>query len=463
MTAPDVPGRVATSAVDDPRTATALTTGDSRLRRAVFEVAQAGLVAADPGAATRRVVGYDPRDDVVTVEGRSYPLGGRGRVLVIGAGKATHPIAAALVEILGSRIGGGVVAARDPAARDLEPLRVLTSDHPLPTARSARAAEAILDCARSAGPDDLVLACFTGGSSALASLPPEGVPLADKRVLHELLLASGLAITDINAVRKQVSLLKGGRVALAALPARLVNLTVSDVAGSPLDAVTDPTVADRSSARQAREVLGAAGLWDAVPEAVRRHLLQDLPTPAIDTPHTVVLADGASTVRAMAAAVESAGYRPMVVAEEVEGDARSVAERLCGQALAAAAADPRPLMLVGCGGESVVSLGGAGGFGDGGPNQECALVAAAQLAGHRAAAIFLDTDGSDGGTVYAGAVADGTTAARASVLGIDLQTAVSHHRSTAACEKLGSAIWLGHTGTNVNDLFVIAVAKEDPR
>ena len=143
------------------------------------------------------------------------------------------------------------------------------------------AAERILACVADAGAEDLVITCFTGGSSALSSLPPEKVEAADKRVLHQQLLSSGLAITDVNVVRKQVSAFKGGRVALARLPARVVNLTVSDVAGSPLDAITDPTVQDTSASAQARAILQQAELWNLVPSSVRAHLERDLPTPEL--------------------------------------------------------------------------------------------------------------------------------------------------------------------------------------
>jgi hydroxypyruvate reductase/glycerate 2-kinase len=449
------------ASVRDPRTEATLATGDTALRRAVFSVALAGLAAADPHAATRRVVSYDAAADVVTVDGRDYPLAPQGRVLVVGAGKASHPIAAALAEVVGTRVSGGVVVTRDPALPDIGPIRVMHSDHPLPSERSVAAAEAILACVDSAGPDDLVLACFTGGSSALASLPPNGVGVAEKRALHQLLLSSGLGIADINAVRKQVSRIKGGRVAVAAAPARVVNLTVSDVAGSPLDAVTDPTVQDTSTVERARELLHLAGLWDAVSESIRVHLSTDHNGVTVETvPQTVVLADGATTVAAMADAAAAAGFRAVVVTDEVEGDASAVADRLCRRALSEADADPAPMMLLGCGGEAVVTLSVPDSFGDGGPNQECALVAAQLLQNRHAAAVFLDTDGSDGGTEYAGALVDGTTAPTASRLGVDLDAVISSHHATEACEKLAAAVWLGHTGTNVNDMFAIAVTKE---
>ena len=278
------------------------------LRHAVVQVAVSGLIAADPGAATRRVVSYDRAADTVRVGRKQYRLVGESRVWVLGAGKASYAVAAALEEILGQRIHGGLVAVRDPSLPPLERTSVVCSDHPLPSGRSVEAAQRILAMAETAGHDDLVLTCFTGGSSSLASLPPDEVPLSDKRRLHELLLSSGLPITEVNAVRKAVSVVKGGRVALAAAPATVVNLTVSDVAGSPLDAVTDPTVQDRASAAHARAILKSNGLWDTVPASVRHHLELNLPTPVVaQEPQTVMLADGASTVSAMA--VAAAGTR----------------------------------------------------------------------------------------------------------------------------------------------------------
>lgn len=431
------------------------------LRRAVLDVAVEGLAAADPGAATRRVVSFDADTDTLSVADEDYPMNGRGRVLVVGAGKASHPIAAALHEVLGSRLGGGVVAVRDPEAPQLPSVHVLCADHPLPTERSVRAAEQILACVADASADDIVITCFTGGSSALSSLPPENVSPADKRELHRQLLSSGMPITEINAVRKQVSAVKGGRVALAARPARVINLTVSDVAGSPLDVVTDPTVQDTSSAARARAVLQQAELWNLVPLSVRQHLERNLPTPELATePQTVMLADGAGTAAAMAKAARRLGYQPVVVEREVEGYADDVGAYLAQRAIDEADAQGSPVMVLGCGGESVVTVSAESEFGQGGPNQHAALRAAEVLAGHASAGLFVDTDGSDGGTAYAGAIVDGDTLARSKELGVDIASSRRRQRSTLACEQLGLAVQTGHTGTNVNDLFVLLAVQE---
>lgn len=426
------------------------------LRRAVLEVAVAGLVAADPGAATYRAVSYDRASDTVTVAGCAYPMHGRGRVLVVGAGKATYAIAAALEEILGDRLVLGVVAVRDPDVAPLLRVETVCANHPLPSERSVSAARQILACAATADADDLVVMCFTGGSSALCSLPPPGVSESDKHELHRLLLSSGLAITEINAVRKQVSSVKGGRVALAAAPARVVNLTVSDVAGSPLDAITDPSVQDTSDASRAREVLRSCGLWETVPQSVREHLQQNIVTPVLTaTPQTVILADGRGVTAAMQLAAAERGFGVVVAGSEVVGNADDVGDDLARRVLAEAAEGRPPVMLVGCGGEAVVTVASAAEFGRGGPNQHAALRAAQVLAGRRAAALFVDTDGSDGGTELAGGLVDGDTEERARQQGVILGEVLRLQRSSAGCKQLGSAIRTGHTGTNVNDLFVL--------
>jgi glycerate-2-kinase len=270
-----------------------------------------------------------------------------------------------------------------------------------------------------------------------------------------------LPITAVNAVRKQVSAVKGGRVALAARPARVINLTVSDVAGSPIDAVADPAVQDSSSASHARSVLQQAELWDLVPASVREHLEHDLPTPELAVePQSVILADGAGTVEAMVASARTLGYHPVVVEREIEGDADEVGQYLAQRALDEAEAHEGSVMLLGCGGEAVVAVTSDGEFGLGGPNQQAALMAAEMLAGQPSAGLFVDTDGSDGGTVYAGALVDGNTLERAAALGVDVGMARRSRHSTQACEQLGIAIKTGHTGTNVNDLFVLLAARE---
>lgn len=441
--------------------------GQRDLRAVALGVAAAGLRACDPrGEVLRRVA---LRDSALVVDGVAHPLGADGRVVVLGAGKASLRIAAALAEVAGERIGGGLVAvpAHGQPAMAQGEVDVLAAGHPLPTDASEEAATRLLELAAATRPEDLVVACFTGGSSALASLPPDGVSSAEKRELHRALLAAGMPIVDVNTVRKHVSGIKGGRLAAAVPPGRLVNLTVSDVAGDHLDAITDPTVADSTTPADAIAVLRAYGLWDGTAPSIRTHLESSAAaSPALDgETQSVLLLTGSAPCAAMAAEAERRGCSATIVSTSLEGEARDL-----GSLLAALARESHdrgepfrpPAVLVGCGGESTVTLPPGGRFGAGGPNQEAALAAALALSsGPRVAAAFLDTDGADGSTAVAGAIADGESAERARSAGIDLREALRSHGSGAAIEGLGDAIVTGATGTNVNDLFAIAIGERE--
>ncbi len=440
--------------------------GMPELRAQALRVAMAGLEACDVGRATEQAV--QATDDGIAVAGREYELGPDAHVFVLGSGKATLAIAAALERLLGERIDGGAIVVRDGAnAIPLERIDVLVADHPLPSQRSAAAARRIAELADRAGPDDLVLTSFTGGSSALTSLPPAGISMAEKRLLHEMLLGSGAPIVEINAVRKHVSAIKGGRLAARIAPARLVNLTVSDVAGDVLDAITDPTVQDTSTVPEAVAILRDRGLWDGLPAAIGDHLASDAAhSPRLpNEPQTVLLVTGAGACEAMVAEARSSGLVAHVVSTELEGEAATLGRELAELALHCARDGfpvAPPCVLVGCGGEATVTLklnGLGGSFGAGGPNQEAAAAAAALLDGAPVSACFLDTDGSDGGTRAAGAIVDGHSARRARESDIDLEAAVGEHRSGEALAELGDAIVTGPTQTNVNDMFVLAVGQ----
>jgi len=431
-------------------------------RELALRVAEAGLVACDPGLAVERIVAVEG-DDLV-VAGRRHRLHRDGRIVVLGSGKASLKIAFALERILGERLHGGTVVVRHgSAAARPEQIEVLEAAHPLPDERSVAAALRLLEQAGALGERDIVIACFTGGSSALTSLPPEGVSAVEKRELHRLLLGAGLPITEINTVRKQVSGFKGGRLALAVAPARLINLTVSDVAGDALDAITDPSVANDSTPADAIAILRSRDLWGEVAATVRAHL----ESPGLEVPdlsdieiQSVLLVTGETACEAMAAEARRAGAEPVILSTGIEEEAGPVG-RLLGRLAYESAEIGRPFappaVLIGCGGESTVRLGTDDEFGSGGPNQEAALAAAGALAGSDVAAVFLDTDGSDGGTDAAGAISDGVTAERAVAKGIDIRDALARHRSGAAVAALGDAIETGPTHTNVNDLFAFAI------
>jgi glycerate 2-kinase len=444
--------------------------GPAGLRELVLEVVEAGLWAADPAAAVRRAVRAGEAGAVV-VDGVEHRPGRGGRVLVVGAGKASARIAATLEEVLGETIAGGIVIAPSGHAGTLRRIDLLAGGHPLPTHASRRAAARLMRLAGTVGPDDVVLACFTGGSSALACLPADGVAFDEKRDLHRLLLRSGAAIREVNTVRKHVSRLKGGRLAAALQGAAIVNLTVSDVAGDPLDAITDPTVPDTTTAADAVGVLHAYDLWDLVAPSIRSHLSDPdrAESPPLDglRIESRILVTGADVAEAMVGRSEQLGVPAHIVSTAMEGESREI-----GSALAAIAAEVHdhgrpfasPCVLVGAGGETTVTLPASEEFGAGGPNQAAALGAALRIGMGRAiAAAFVDTDGMDGGTRRAGALVDGSTLERAQALGVDLRLALRRHRSSEALARIGDAIVTGRTGSNANDLFAIAVGDRHGR
>lgn len=436
--------------------------GAADLRAAVLDVVEAGLGACDPGEAVERLVGLDGAR--IVVDGVPYDLGA-GRLLVAGAGKATLAIAEALQRILGGRIDAGLVVVPRGQGRPVGRLEVVEADHPLPTEASLAAARRLAALAATVEGGDLVLGCFTGGSSALACLPPAGVTLAEKHELHRLLVRSGAGIGEVNAVRKHVSGIKGGRLAQAMAAGRIVNLTVSDVSGGALDAITDPTVQDTTTVNDAIDALRIHGLWDQVAPSVRRHLESGgAESPSLEGAdvRTVVLVDGETACRAMGRRATELGYRPIVLSTSLEGESREVGATLIDLGRESARSGrpfAAPCMLIGCGGETTVTIRNGALLGAGGPNQEACLGAALRLrAAEPVVAAFLDTDGADGGSDAAGAVVDGHTAARARAAGIDLRAALFGHASAAALGALDDLIVTGPTGTNVNDMFAIGVA-----
>lgn len=435
----------------------------SDLREVVLQVADAGLRAADPRNAVSRTVSLD-RESII-VGARQYRLADFDRVLVLGAGKASLKIGLGLEDVLGDLITDGlIVTVAGEHARSTR-FQIATGDHPIPSDASRRAAERLLAFAQTAGSRDLVFACVTGGSSALISRPSDGISFDAKQELHKRLLASGAGIREINTVRKHVSSIKAGRLALAASPATVVNLTICDVAGCAEDLITDPTVADSSTREEAVEVMRAYHLWDNAADDIKRHLLSSsADSPSLDgvAIQTEVIVDGHQICGTMAEAVTALGREPIVLGDSLATDARSAGALVAGMAKTSirhARPFPARSVLVGCGGESTVTFdSGEALFGSGGPNQELVLSAALELeAGDRVALLAIDTDGHDGGTPHAGAIADGLTASRARAAGVDIRAQLFAHRSASALTALKDHIVTGPTGTNVNDLVVVAL------
>jgi len=412
------------------------------------------------------------RDTVLSargVDGRrvEFDLNGVERVVIAGFGKAVAPMAAALEGLLADRLEGGIVAVKHGHTCPLEKVRTIEAGHPVPDEGSVRAAHEILALLEGLGEKDLALVLITGGGSAVLDAYPEGITLEEAQETFRILLACGAPIQDINTVRKHISLVKGGRLAHAACPARLLTLVLSDVIGDPLSVIASgPTVPDPTTFADALEVLDRYGVTTTVPAGVLARLQAGIRGEISETAKEGDEAcRGSDTViignleRAVAAAAERArrhGFEPHVLTTAQEGEAAETGRELARLVCTAGRGEgpvPPPCCLI-AGGETTVTITGEAG--QGGRNQELALAAATELAGSGGVVVLSGgTDGTDGPTDAAGGVVDGWTQARAAAAGFDLDRHLAGHDAYPLLEAVGGLIRTGPTMTNVMDIILL--------
>ena len=397
----------------------------------------------------------------------------RGRIALVAVGKAAVAMARAAEERLGPRLAVGLAVTTGEAT--LQRVRVRTAGHPLPDERGLSAAAEVESLARGLGQDDLLLVLLSGGASALLPAPAEGVSLADKALTTSLLLRSGASIHELNGVRKHLSRLKGGGLARAAAPARVVALVLSDVVGDDLSTIgSGPTEPDPTTFAEALAVLEARGVIGDVPAAVRERLAAGARGEVAETPKpgapvfrrvaTRIVASGRISVMAAAREARRLGLRPVVLTTRLEGEAREAARVLVAilrESVDRATPSSVPVCLL-AGGETTVTVRGRG---QGGRNQELAVAAAQALEGFPAPAVaaFLATDGVDGASDGAGGIVDDTTTARGARLGLAppaVFLAASDTRNYLG--PLGDLILTGPTGTNVADIVTLIATPPGP-
>jgi glycerate 2-kinase len=394
----------------------------------------------------------------------------KGRLILLAAGKAAGSMAEVAeaqyldnLRIAAERLSG-VAVARHGYGRHLRRVRMIEAGHPIPDQAGLEGAERALSLADGAGADDLVLVLMSGGASANWVAPADGVTFADKQAVTRALLRSGAVIGEINAVRKHLSRIKGGRLARHAHPAKLLTIAISDVPRDEPSAIgSGPTVPDPTTLADARALVAKYKL------ELPAHVTSALADPRNETPKSgdpvfadtdfVLGARPADSLRAAEAAARAAGFDVVSLGDRVEGEAREVAAAHVKLARELRAQGKRAVIL--SGGELTVTIHGQG---RGGPNQEYALALAIALAGMPAvAALAADTDGTDGGvgqpTDPAGALIDGGTVARAETLGLVPAAFLADNNSTAFFDALGDLLMTGPTFTNVNDLRAIVVDR----
>jgi len=447
-----------------------LDANENGILRTIFDAA---LAAVDPYYA---VLGSAKvANGHLRVADADYDLAALKRILVVGGGKATARMAQAVETLLGEYITTGLIVVKDGHTLPLKNIEQVEAAHPVPNAAGEAGARRILDLVRAADEKTLMLCLLSGGASALLVAPDTGLTLQDKQEATGLLLRAGASIDELNAVRKHLSAIKGGRLAQAAFPAQVLTLLLSDVIGDRLDVIASgPTAVDGSSFADALAVISKYGLLDKMPQRVTALLQQGACGQLAETAkagdrcfnQTRNVIVGALRLALEAAAIESRrlGLNTRIISAELQGEARAAAHflaQIARRELSGMCGGERCCLL--CGGETTVTVRGTG---LGGRNQELALAFALEIEGMDGVTLLsAATDGSDGPTAAAGAQVDGRTAARARELGIDPQPHLDANDSYAFFrrydERSGehSHLITGPTGTNVMDMQLLLLEK----
>ncbi|MDP6980613.1 MAG: DUF4147 domain-containing protein [Myxococcota bacterium] len=422
-------------------------------RSALRVISEAALDAVDARKATRRALvraGYREASAAST------------RLVVVAIGKAAAGMASAVVEEPWPVPLEGIVVTKDDHAAgfDLGPLEVVEAAHPVPDDRSAAAGRRVLEVASNSGPEDLLLVLLSGGASSLVSLPPDEITIGDLAQVNSALLGSGASIHELNAVRKHLSRISGGRLARASGARRVVVLAISDVMGDDLAVIgSGPCAPDPTTYGDALGILRERVAANEVPDAVWRYLDQGTKGAHEETPkpgdgvfehvdHEIIARNQHARTAAVEAAVAQ-GALAIDLGERLDAEASDTGRNFA--ALVRAARTHRPTCLI-AGGETVVTLRGSG---RGGRSQELALAAALALEGSDATLLALGTDGTDGPTDAAGAWADGSTAARARETGFEPMEMLAANDAYPLFDPLGELHRTGPTGTNVMDLVLV--------
>ena len=426
------------------------------------------LWAADPGRILAAHVSL--HNNVLRAGKKIYPLSRFERVLVGGTGKASAAMAANLEKILGSRITSGWINVKYGHGRKLGRIHVQEAGHPLPDENGLKGAQEIVRLLSNLTERDLVIFLISGGGSALLPSPLPEITLEEKQKVTDLLLSCGATIQEINALRKHLSILKGGGLARIVYPATLISLILSDVIGDPLDAIASgPTVPDPTRFEDCARILDCYELWEKIPPPVARLIREGLEgkreetlkegNPAFEKVYNLIVGNNLLAMKAAQEKAKALGFRTVMLSSLVEGETREVGRvhaAVAKEVLLSGNPIPPPACIL-SGGETTVTLKGKG---KGGRNQEFALALALEIAGWKEiVALSAGTDGTDGPTDAAGAFADGETLRRAKALELDPRAHLRENDSYPFFEKLGDLLITGPTGTNVMDLRILLIQK----
>jgi len=437
-----------------------------KARTDAVEIFRAGINAVAPEKVIK--ASCSKKGSTVTLGRLPIDLTDYRRIYVIGAGKATAPMAAAMEALLGERITGGIICVKYGHVCPLETIRIVEAGHPVPDQNGVAASRQMLEIAGKAEENDLVICLISGGGSALLPRPAEGITLDDKQKVTEILLACGATIHEFNAIRKHLSAIKGGQLAVAAYPATLVSLVLSDVVGDDLDVIASgPTVPDGSTYHDCIRIVEKYQISGRLPQSVRKRFQAGIAGRIEDTPkhdlavfaktHTRVIGSNLDALKAAETEAEQRGYSTLILSSLIEGEAEQVA-KLHTAVARQVQQTGHPISAPACilsGGEATVTLKGNG---KGGRNQEFVLCCVKDIAGPEPVVLLSGgTDGNDGPTDAAGAIADHLTLERASQKNLKIDEYLQNNDSYHFFQHLDDLIVTGPTNTNVMDIRLLLI------
>jgi glycerate 2-kinase len=436
-----------------------------RARSLALDCIEAAINAVDPKKLIAAQLTL--KEKHLQIQGHSFDLAQYRRIYVVGGGKASGQMAEALEANLGDRLTSGIVNVPYGDSSQTEKIRLHPASHPLPDQAGVEGANQMLKLAEKATENDLVICLISGGGSSLICYPRNGITLKEKQELTDALLRSGATINEINIVRKHLSSFKGGWLAKKAYPAAILSIILSDVIGDPLDVIASgPTVADATTFADAKRVLEKYELWINLPGAVRNVIKNGIEGCIAETPKphdpvferviNVVVGNNRTACLAAKEHLEKEGVDTVLLTLPLEGEAKcagNILSVVAREVLASGNPKPKPVAII-AGGETTVKVTGNG---KGGRNQELVLSSAQKLDIDEAVVVCVGTDGLDGPTDAAGAIADSTTLKRAATAGLNPREFLAANDSYHFFAALGDLVFTGQTGTNVNDIAIIII------
>lgn len=435
--------------------------------RAIYTAA---ITSVNPEEAIKKHVSLKGETLILSSEGEAlqeFNLKEYKNIIIVGSGKATAPMARAIEDILMERISRGLITVKYGYLENLSRIETIEASHPIPDSNGVTGAKRITDLLSESDKDDLIISLISGGGSALLPLPPESITLEEKGKTTNLLLKSGATIHELNAVRKHLSRVKGGNLARAAYPATVINLMISDVVGDNMDVIASgPFVPDKSTFQNALEILQRYELMEQIPESVRRHIEQGAAGTHDETPKegdriftrvtNLIIASNIIALTAAQAEAEKRGYNSLILSSLFEGETRDIAffhSAIAKEVLASSHPVKQPACII-SGGETTVTVTGDG---LGGRNMEFAMHAAVFIEGYDMLMASIGTDGTDGPTDAAGAIADGATISEAMKRGLDPAAYIKNNDSYHFFKEIDDLIITGPTNTNVMDIRILIV------